>query len=339
MAKYLIIDGQSAGTVLTGLNNNTNELYAAGIDYGILAEDSLLFSGQKAFRIAPRLTDGNGEEDLELINLGNWGPSPQGTESRTQVPAGIMRCVGNAFLFRNIEWNNSLERFEQFNTAEDSYGAAVFEAGGEGCNMVHNAPGVHPFSHPVGLGFSVRGDGARGAETDGVVTGYVNQSFAKIFMGFETTVSGLKYWANDAADPMLWIQTKEAKGTENEMIALEANVSSASVYGGHYFRKSRGTMESKTAVVADDITGRIGWKAYDGNSYEVTAAIQCAAKGTISDGNVAQEMEFLISGTNTAGLAVKLRLTKDGVIPALPTSSAGLAAGTLWNDSGTVKVA
>lgn len=311
MAKQTINNSETGSAVRAKINDNFSELYASGIDVGIKAGDSTFFTGQKSFRLAPILTDGVGQADFEIINLGNWNPSPQGTESRNLVPSGLSRQIGNIIMFRNLKWNNTSKVFEQYNTAADSYGASVFEAGGEGANMVHHPPGTQPSSHPVGLGFSVRGGGSRGEETDGVVTGYVNQSFAKIFMGFETSVSGLKYWANGASDPMLWIQTKEAKGTDNEMIALEANASSATVYGAHYFRKSRGTMESKTAVVADDITGRIGWKAYDGNSYEITAVIEAVAKGTVSDGNVGQNIRIRTSSTTVSGLNTLIECAYD----------------------------
>jgi hypothetical protein len=53
----------------------------------------------------------------------------------------------------------------------------------------------------------------------------------------------------------------------------------------------------------------------------------------------------LCDGTTT-GFTEYLRITPSGItvtgtarLTAMPTSSAGLASGTLWNDSGTVKVA
>ena len=102
MAKQTFSDGDSGDVVKGVIDNNFDELYAAGIDEGIKAGDSAFFSGQKSFRLAPILTDGVGQGDFEILNLGNWNPSPQGTESRNLVPAGIFRTIGNINIFRNL---------------------------------------------------------------------------------------------------------------------------------------------------------------------------------------------------------------------------------------------
>jgi len=50
--------------------------------------------------------------------------------------------------------------------------------------------------------------------------------------------------------------------------------------------------------------------------------------------SIVSELENLVTKLNTNGLVV----AKTMQITDLPTSSAGLPAGSLWNDSGTVKV-
>lgn len=275
------------------------------------AKASLIYDGQVSYQIAPILTEDVGQAPLEFLNIGNQGFDPQGTEQRNLDPGGIYRSTGSIIMSRNTKWSQANLRWEQYSTVAGSYGSSWIEAGGEGMNLMHVPAATNPYQHPVGMGFSVRGGGSRGAETDGVVTGYVNQAFAKIFMGFETTVSGLKYWANDAADPMLWIQTKEAKGTENEMIALEANHTSNSVFGAQYFRKSRGTMESKTVVATGDITGALGWKVWDGDEYHITAIIEGVARGTPANNNVPQGVRIRTSGTNTASLISNCEFRSD----------------------------
>lgn len=307
MAQAILNNGESGAVIRGKINDNFTELYSNTLQLG----NSLVYSGEMDYKVPPILTEGVGQADLELINIGNWLSSAQGLESRNLNPGGLMRAVGSVLLYRNFTFNDSLNRFEQFNTAADSFGSSRIEMGGEGVNLVHDPPGVHPYQTPAGtMAFSVRGDGPRGLETQSAVTGYVNQSMAKVFLSYHSTdnYAQLGYWMNGASDPMLWLHTKEAKGTDNEMFRLEANASSATVYGGQYFHKSRGTMTSKTAVVADDIGGVLGWKFYDGNSYELTSVIQSVAKGTIGDGNAGSSLQFRTSATNTAGLATQIEI-------------------------------
>jgi hypothetical protein len=305
---------------------------------------SSFFSGQSTYQVTPILTDGVGQANLEIINLGNWLSTAQGLESRNLVPAGMMRLFGNIIVYRNLKFNNTLDRYEQYNTAADSYGAARIELGGEGVNLLHDPAGTEPYQTPaLTMAFSVRGDGPRGLETQSAVTGYVNQSMAKMFLSYHSTdnFSQLGYWMNPATDPMIWVHTKEAKGTENEMIRLEANASSATVYGGHYFQKSRGSMTTPTVVVANDIGGRMGWKYYDGNSYDLTSVIQSIPKGTIADGNVGSSIQFLTSATNTAGLTTRLEITDEGSLNLERTVTAGGTTGdqTINKMAGTVNFA
>jgi len=333
MAQYTVTAGHSGATVRNGLNGNFNDLYPL-FDNDITAGDSLFYSGQKGLHVGPILTAGVGQANLEFMNLGNWNPSPQGTESRNLVPAGIYRMIGNASLARNYKWNNSALRFETYNTASDSYGSSIFEAGGEGANMNHVPAGTHPYQAPVGLLFSARGGGTRGTLTSSILTGYVNQSYCPIFLGYHlvnSVGSGLPYWSNADTDAMLHFHTNIAKGTDNEMVLLEANSNTSTVYGAQYFKKSRGTLASKTVVSADDIGGRIGWKYYDGNSYELTAVIQSVAKGTIADGNAGASIQFLTSATNTAGLTKSFEImdgAQIGFYGVTPVSRQVIATGS-----------
>jgi hypothetical protein len=309
MAQYIISDGGDGNEIRLGINANFTELYQYPTNK-ITAGDSLFYSGQKGLHVGPILTDGNGQANLEMINLGNWGVAPQGTESRNLVPCGLYRIMGNPIITRNLKWNNAQERFEQYDTSAGAYGSSAFEAGGEGANLNHLAPGTHHYQAVVGMLFSARAVGTRGTETASEHTTYVNQSMCPLFLSYHVVsgASGLQYWAAPAADPMLQLHTNVAKGTDNEMFVLHANSSTSTVYGAQYFKKSRGTLASKTVVVADDIGGRIGWKYYDGNSYELTAVIQSVAKGTIADANAGASIQFLTSATNTAGLTKVLEV-------------------------------
>jgi hypothetical protein len=142
------------------------------------------------------------------------------------------------------------------------------------------------------------------------------------------------------ANPLLWLSSAETKSTENEFARLETNSATAGAWPGMYFAKSRGTLLTKTTAADTDVLGFIGFKGYDGDEYEISAGIKVIIEGAVSNNVVPARMEFQTSATDSAGRTTRMSITNDGkiIIASIPTSSAGLAAGTLWSDAGTIKI-
>ena len=105
------------------------------------------------------------------------------------------------------------------------------------------------------------------------------------------------------------------------------------------------------------VGGNIGFAGglYAATNMSLYAAGTGNAAALISGGNAAVEAQVVAFGStagfNAGGVSLfasisgtateRLRLNSSGhlSVPGIPTSSAGLPAGTLWNDSGTLKVA
>jgi hypothetical protein len=117
---------------------------------------------------------------------------------------------------------------------------------------------------------------------------------------------------------------------------------------GLNFSFERQNAATNVPVTVGQVKAKSTGNMADGFGSLLAFSIQDDVSGTAEIGYIgalrsgADTTGDLVFYTVTAGVASKrLTITKDGhIIPAsLPTSSAGLTAGTLWNDSGTVKVA
>lgn len=271
------------------------------------AKASITYDGHVAYCVEPIETTGNGQANLEIMNIGNPGSN---SENRNLVPAGIYRHTGSIVVGRNMEWDNSNQRWITPYQQANAYGASCFEAGGEAAILHATPAGVDFYSVPHEILLAKASGTDAEQVADRVSSGYYTQSKATIFARFSSEAYNTTTTANSWNDPtgavpLLWLSSREAKTTENEFVRLETNADSSTAWPSLYFAKSRGTLAAKTTVVTGERMGRIAWKAYDGDEYHITAAIETWSYGTIANNTVPQRIKFLTSATNTAGLVTR----------------------------------
>lgn len=78
-----------------------------------------------------------------------------------------------------------------------------------------------------------------------------------------------------------------------------------------FLRRSRGTLDSPSAVQDGDYQGSLIASGYDGNSFEQGASINFETDGTVSDGNVPTGVS-IETGENFAGRLVRLLINSTG---------------------------
>jgi hypothetical protein len=109
------------------------------------------------------------------------------------------------------------------------------------------------------------------------------------------------------------------------------------------FRKARGTINSKTTPILNDISGGLVSQSWTGLTYNTGSAIRFFMDENQGATNNGMRIVFQtkpnasgISGGPTDRLTIK----NDGIIiiHSIPTSSTGLPTGALWNDGGFVKI-
>lgn len=87
---------------------------------------------------------------------------------------------------------------------------------------------------------------------------------------------------------------------------LEANalfeVASTSARGYNIFRRARGTIESKLAVINNDSVGSFGFSGWDGTTWQNSAFINAYVNGTVSSGNVPMRLEFWMGDNGSTRL-------------------------------------
>jgi nitrous oxidase accessory protein NosD len=108
--------------------------------------------------------------------------------------------------------------------------------------------------------------------------------------------------------------------------------------------KSRsGTIGTKGSSVQDnDELGSVIFLGDHNDAFLTGVKIVASVDGVPTPGSDSMPARLIFQTRSSAGGAPQTRLTinSDGrIIPVLPTSSAGLPSGALWNDGGTVKVA
>lgn len=261
---------------------------------------------------------------IEFFHYGKYG-SPTGTElDRTQLPKGFVAINLSLNMVNNWQWDNVQERAEPYDT---DFPMIAIENGGEGVLCHYTAPGGIPataFHEITRFGGGV--DGLSGIDP---YTTYVpfNQFKACIYAQYSSTTTPdagtvLPWWGgtgntlSGALNPLLWLRSEETKGTDFEFAAFEQNSSNNSP-AALYFKKSRGTNQTKTAASSGDGVGRLGWKVYDGDEYHINAFIDCATPATATNNVAPLDMRFFTSATTVAGITEKLRITSDGKIMSL----------------------
>lgn len=337
MAQQTFNNGDTGAVVRTVITENFSELYSGTILKGTSPANGL-YPGQSLHFIPPRTA---GTPPVEFLNLGklgsiNYGVSPN--QELINVPKGFVSLAWSQNWVNNWQWDAVNNRAKPYDVTRPMIST---EIGGEAMIDHWIKPGDNGSDfHEINR----RGGGIDGLSGHDQYTSVVpfNQFKTCIYAGYSSsTVPGAatdeKWWGgsgntlNGRLNPLLWLHSEEAKGSDNMYSLLETTASSTSAWPAQYFAKSRGTYQTKTAVVADDIGGKIGWQYWDGDSYELTSVIQSVAKGTIANGNAGSSLQFLTSANNAAGLTKLLELMDGsqigffGVTPAVrqvvPTGS------------------
>jgi hypothetical protein len=340
MSQQTISNSEGGLSVRESINENFTELYdAKWVDTTSTIYSAINAKQEFQGLVGPTTND----KAIEIVNIGYTGHGASDLIHGNTT--GLVRINGRLDLIRNMSWDQANAKWLTPIQGATGYGSACLEIGGEAV-ILHATPAGVNFSdvpHEILLAKATGTDGEAGHL---LTTGYYVQAKGTIYARFNSTAYDTATTANcwnqtSGVQPLLHLSTGEAKNTINELALFEANSNSSAAWPAVYFAKSRGTLVSKTVAVTAETTGRLGWKAYDGDEYHITAAIEGATEGTMANNSVPQAIVFKTSASNTASLAERMRITKDGyiTITSLPTSSAGLATGTLWNDSGTVKVA
>jgi hypothetical protein len=125
--------------------------------------------------------------------------------------------------------------------------------------------------------------------------------------------------------------------------------------------RSRGTIAVPTALIDDDIIGGLTGQGHDGTDYYTTSSIKYRIAGTVSTGFVPTSIEFETAEAVTR--VIRMVIMPDGKVgigtvapttlldvagdvttsgnvnfSGIPTSSAGLSAGDLWNNAGILTI-
>lgn len=274
---------------------------------------SLVYPDGLSYKTTPNLTLGSGSQDFEFVNIGNTGI----TDNIGNNVMAFVGINGRPLFVRNMEWDQVNQKWLTPDKTASSYGSACLELGGEAV-IAHATPAGVDFTdvpHEITLASA---NGTDGEPNNKVSSGYFFQSKAPIYARFNSTAYNPTSTANSwndvtGAHPLLWMSSQEGKGTDNELARFELNGGTgAGTYPGVYFAKSRGTLGTKNVVVTNELSSRIGYKAWDGDEYHITAAIETVTRGTMGNNNVGQEIRFATSPTTTANLATRFVITQDG---------------------------
>lgn len=320
-------------------SDNTNRIGYATISggSGLPLGNSFIYPTRQSYQMSPIFTLGIGSKVLEYLNIGNNRNPPTGeTDSIALNNLGLVAINGRPLLVRNVQWDSTNHKWITPIKGATGYGSGMLELGGEALILHATPPGVNfdDVPHEILLASSMGTDGQSGQQ---VTTGYYTQTKAPIFARYSEapyTGSTNNTWnfVTGVSDtiPVLWISTSQGKSTDNELGRFESNASDANVFPAMYFAKSRGTLAARTIIGANELTGRIGFKAFDGTNYEITAAIEGIVR-TVGNNNMGQSIGFSTSPTITGLLRRRLELTADSVakfnntfIDYLPTAMTAL---------------
>jgi hypothetical protein len=95
-----------------------------------------------------------------------------------------------------------------------------------------------------------------------------------------------------------------------------------------FYRSKNGTIGSGTVLAANDSVGRIDFRGYDSNTYELAAQIQCEVDGTPGDGDMPGRLVFSTTADGASSPTERLRIDSAGQIEA---GSLGTAAAPVWS--------
>lgn len=258
---------------------------------------------------------------IEFFHYGKLG-SPVGTElDRTLLPKGIVAINLSMNIVNNWQWDNVQGRAEPFDI---DFPMVAIENGGEGVICHYTPPGGIPatsFHEITRFGGGVDGLSGVNPYTTYVPFSQFKTCIYACYSSSTTPPAGTDeaWWGGTGntlgglLNPLLWLRSEETKGTDFEFAAFEQNSSNNSP-SALYFKKSRGTNQTKTAISSGDSAGRIGWKAYDGDEYHITAFMDAVAAATATNNVAPLDIRFFTSPNTTANFVERLRITNNGSV-------------------------
>jgi hypothetical protein len=149
-------------------------------------------------------------------------------------------------------------------------------------------------------------------------------------------VTDLVKFENSATDPLLEVRGDKSVTLPTGYLGVGTTAVGGG-FGGHKFSVVNSTGSSAIKVSQTGVNG----KALE-LLLSATSGSQYGFYVTSSNANAVNKYGSLYNITGATGSGVNTAIQVDNgniVAPNLPTSSAGLASGTFWNDSGTLKIA
>lgn len=152
---------------------------------------------------------------------------------------------------------------------------------------------------------------------------------------YTQTIAGTQQWGNgtDAPDVTLARAGVGLLQLTGRLLIGTSAAGSATAGGAHF-----------TGVVQADAHAYFGGAISGGLANRLALANNGSGQSQVwalgPDTSTAGSVAFVVARSDLSSSITWLSVNTSGhLIPNLPTSSAGLTTGTLWNDSGTVKVA
>lgn len=310
-----IVSGSQANGVTVRAINPNGEV-KLGVDTMNVAVigASTVVPGKRSIHIKPQIWP---EGDLEIANVGNT-IAPDSTIHG--VTTGLVRFNWAAVL----TWNNYLDVATGVWKRKVSHlPNSSIEVGKEGVTLHAQVPHTDMNSRLHEL-LQARSDGIDGGATgSGTDTGKFIQVKVPLAMRYTSTPysSDNVSWEGGDLRPMLWLMSEETKLPEGEFARIEQT--SATVGGGHLaFRKSRGTMNARTAGLSGDNAGFVDFYNYDGSNYVNGARITTVLEANASAGSSPTALRF-DAGSSSGTLAERMRITSGGNLLINTTSNGG----------------
>lgn len=317
------------GTVDASIINGSANAVSGNAVYNnaLIKRTSLIFPTRTTFA-APQPSFGStvGTAPIEILNMGSAGTST--TDSIHYNTTGLVRVNGRLNLVRNVRYDSVNTKWITPIHDATGYGSALLELGGEAV-ILHASPSGADFSDVPHEILMASANGTDGPSTaDKMTSGYYVQTKAPLFARYSSAAYNPATTANTwnpstSADPLVWLSTGEAKGTDNELQRLEGNLATPAFY----FRRTNGTMGSPTITSATASAGTLGWKFYDGSADQITASIDAISNSSVSAGNIGGSIRLRTSNTNTAGLTTRMQIKNTGAVQ-LNAYGAGTNTGT-----------
>lgn len=228
--------------------------------------------------------------------------------------AGWSQLLTRNFYFDGTNWNP----LPGAKTSDYGNSSSLLELGAEGISLNIFPPNADNTTSAL-MAFSVRCQDRRTGVNGLTAGGRWVQMHAPMFARYYSTNQLNNTYQGDGS-PMQWFQTD---GTASAMGLFEA---SGAFHTGNFFnyRKSRGTPETPTAAITDDNPMMFYSSGHDGTTWQDTAGIYTNIT-SVGAGAVPQDIHFLTSATNSAGLTTRMIVKSTGLVVIGATSGAASA--------------